>query len=210
MHKWIVFLLALVVPLTVAAHPGRTASDGCHYCRTRCDYWGQAWNARHCHGGYTAPTPSYSPPKPSCPANAYKSGSSCVCKSGYATSLDKSRCIKIPANAHKSYGATDVWECDSGYVESGNRCIPIPKKVEKKVIEEPDPEVKTEELPVKKYSDEEIEEIKEVINQVRQGIDEATNQSDDGFGGFMLGAITVSGLYWLYKKYQGKKGKKSI
>lgn len=33
------------------AHPGRTAADGCHYCRTNCDKWGVAWNERHCHGG---------------------------------------------------------------------------------------------------------------------------------------------------------------
>ncbi len=32
------------------SHPGRTAADGCHYCRTRCDYWGVPWNQRHCHG----------------------------------------------------------------------------------------------------------------------------------------------------------------
>jgi len=39
----------------VFAHPGRTAADGCHYCRTNCDKWGVPWNVRHCHGG-TAPT----------------------------------------------------------------------------------------------------------------------------------------------------------
>lgn len=38
-----------------AAHPERTASDGCHYCRTNCDSWGVPWNARHCHSGYTYP-----------------------------------------------------------------------------------------------------------------------------------------------------------
>ena len=37
------------------SHPGRTASDGCHYCRTNCDYWGVPWNQRHCHYDY-APT----------------------------------------------------------------------------------------------------------------------------------------------------------
>jgi len=42
----------------VIAHPGRTASDGCHYCRTNCDYWGVPWNQRHCHGGYTTPAPN--------------------------------------------------------------------------------------------------------------------------------------------------------
>lgn len=35
----------------VAAHPGGTAADGCHYCRTNCDRWGVAWGERHCHGG---------------------------------------------------------------------------------------------------------------------------------------------------------------
>ena len=36
---------------SIFAHPGNTASDDCHYCRTNCDYWGVAWNQRHCHGG---------------------------------------------------------------------------------------------------------------------------------------------------------------
>lgn len=51
----------------VKAHPGNTASDGCHYCRTRCDYWGVPWNQRHCHGGYIPPqatTQPYIPPSP--------------------------------------------------------------------------------------------------------------------------------------------------
>ena len=39
-----------VTPVTLA-HPGRTASDGCHYCRTNCSSWGVAWDTRHCHGG---------------------------------------------------------------------------------------------------------------------------------------------------------------
>ena len=41
------------VPLTAGAawaHPGRTAADGCHYCRTNCDKWGEVADARHCHG----------------------------------------------------------------------------------------------------------------------------------------------------------------
>lgn len=39
----------LLIPLGALAHPGRTASDGCHYCRTNCDYWGVPHNQRHCH-----------------------------------------------------------------------------------------------------------------------------------------------------------------
>lgn len=38
------------------AHPGNTASDGCHYCRTNCDSWGVPWNERHCHGSGTVET----------------------------------------------------------------------------------------------------------------------------------------------------------
>lgn len=60
-------LLYLFVFTTVVnAHPGRTASDGCHYCRTNCDSWGVAWNERHCHGGGQAeptstPYPTWTP-----------------------------------------------------------------------------------------------------------------------------------------------------
>lgn len=45
----IVFLLVLDSPTN--AHPGNTASDGCHYCRTNCESWGEVYGARHCHGG---------------------------------------------------------------------------------------------------------------------------------------------------------------
>jgi len=44
----------LFVAAPAMSHPGNTASDGCHYCRTNCDYWGVAWNQRHCHGGSAA------------------------------------------------------------------------------------------------------------------------------------------------------------
>lgn len=66
MNPWVKkFLPILVTTLLVVflsktpvfAHPGRTASDGCHYCRTRCDYWGVTWNVRHCHGGAIPASP---------------------------------------------------------------------------------------------------------------------------------------------------------
>lgn len=44
-------LLLLCAPAAALGHPGRTAADGCHYCRTHCDSWGVPWNERHCHGG---------------------------------------------------------------------------------------------------------------------------------------------------------------
>lgn len=56
-HKQLVLLATIIVihlfsPIA-NAHPGNTAADGCHYCRTNCDSWGVAWNQRHCHGGST-------------------------------------------------------------------------------------------------------------------------------------------------------------
>src|SRR5918999_6592967 len=52
------FLLFLFVVSPVEAHPGKTAADGCHYCRTNCDKWGVPWNERHCHGGGSTPIQS--------------------------------------------------------------------------------------------------------------------------------------------------------
>ena len=52
--------LALVMALTASsafAHPGGTASDGCHYCRTNCAQWGVATGQRHCHGQTPTPEP---------------------------------------------------------------------------------------------------------------------------------------------------------
>ena len=55
-------LVALAVLLIVSnalAHPGRTAADGCHYCRTNCAKWGETTGARHCHGQKSQrPTPA--------------------------------------------------------------------------------------------------------------------------------------------------------
>ncbi|ALE02666.1 SHOCT domain-containing protein [Candidatus Pseudothioglobus singularis] len=63
----------------------------------------------------------------SIPINAYKSGNSWKCKSGYKKSRD--RCIKetvIPTNAHSSGSS---WACNTGYKKVGSKCnkIYIPK-----------------------------------------------------------------------------------
>ncbi len=71
MTPWVKKIMLLFITTILAyslfskpafAHPGRTAADGCHYCRTNCDYWGVPWNARHCHGGVIT-IPEYSIPK---------------------------------------------------------------------------------------------------------------------------------------------------
>src|SRR3990167_7300888 len=59
-----ILAIGLLLPFLTSAHPGRTASDGCHYCRTNCSYWGEIYGARHCHGGgssYSPPTYNFSP-----------------------------------------------------------------------------------------------------------------------------------------------------
>ncbi len=61
LKRGFVLLLLLIVclfaPSTSFAHPGNTASDGCHYCWTNCAYWGEIYGQRHCHGGYSPPAP---------------------------------------------------------------------------------------------------------------------------------------------------------
>ena len=44
-------LICLMVPSEVYAHPGRTDSNGCHYCRTNCAKWGLRNGEYHCHNG---------------------------------------------------------------------------------------------------------------------------------------------------------------
>ena len=46
-----------------------------------------------------------------------------TCKDGYAKSLNKNRCIKIPLNAHIANDGKNVWLCDDGYLEKGNSCV---------------------------------------------------------------------------------------
>ena len=51
MTQYIVLaLLGLALTVSPAfAHPGNTAADGCHYCRTNCAKWGEVYGERHCH-----------------------------------------------------------------------------------------------------------------------------------------------------------------
>ena len=60
----VVVTLFVLVANPVFAHPGNTAADGCHYCRTNCDYWGVPWNERHCHNGSTVPSTPIPTPVP--------------------------------------------------------------------------------------------------------------------------------------------------
>lgn len=46
-----VILLITMMPTLVFAHPGRTDSSGCHYCRTNCAKYGLSNGEYHCHNG---------------------------------------------------------------------------------------------------------------------------------------------------------------
>ncbi|MCY4372445.1 MAG: hypothetical protein OXC31_01655 [Spirochaetaceae bacterium] len=67
-------VLLTMAALEAAGHPGRTAADGCHFCRTNCDRWNVEADERHCHGGGSSPTPTttgtQTQPEPTaCPAS---------------------------------------------------------------------------------------------------------------------------------------------
>ena len=55
LYSAISILNLFLLSASVSAHPGNTASDGCHYCRTNCASWGVPSNTRHCHGSNTKP-----------------------------------------------------------------------------------------------------------------------------------------------------------
>lgn len=48
---FLVVILIMVMPINIFAHPGRTDSSGCHYCRTNCSKWGLSNGEYHCHNG---------------------------------------------------------------------------------------------------------------------------------------------------------------
>lgn len=47
--KYLLSMYLIILCSISDAHPGRTASDGCHYCRTNCASWGVPAGQRHCH-----------------------------------------------------------------------------------------------------------------------------------------------------------------
>mgnify|MGYP004514426059 FL=1 len=49
----ITILCVILCPYNTFAHPGRTDSNGCHYCRTNCASWGLNQDEYHCHSGNT-------------------------------------------------------------------------------------------------------------------------------------------------------------
>jgi hypothetical protein len=92
-RSFICSILALAIALmsfgTAMAHPGNTASDGCHYCRTNCSSWGVPWNTRHCHGGYVAAPPIQTPEPWSCEIEGTKFYSNSEASEYWYLQIDK-------------------------------------------------------------------------------------------------------------------------
>lgn len=129
--KYLIIMAAVMAvflsPLKALAHPGNTASDGCHYCRTNCTSWGEVYGTRHCHGGgYSAPT---IPTIPTCPSmSSYNSLSGqCECIYGYVSSGGS--CISRDQYCRNNYGYSsrysvleDSCECSYGYILTNGSC----------------------------------------------------------------------------------------
>lgn len=120
----ICFAVSALIPVYTYAHPGNTAADGMHYCRTNCDSWGVPWGQRHGHGGgsYTSNS-SYSAPAPY--VSTYKSNSDC----GIDSFAYLGTCYYLPDNATKS--PFSGFTCNYGYEEVGyGLSVQCLKKVE--------------------------------------------------------------------------------
>jgi len=120
---FLLFALGVLIPLYSYAHPGNTAADGCHYCRTNCGSWGVQWNERHCHGGstrsYSSATNYYTTPaQPTCPLNSRSNFSGgCECNSGYVASGGK--CISYSSYCTEKYGLMSTYS----YLNDSCQCI---------------------------------------------------------------------------------------
>ena len=84
---WLFTAVLVLTPAPSWSHPGNTAADGCHYCRTNCASWGQVAGARHCHGGVARP-PRPAPPPPFQPRRGVERPSAVLHTTGYARIID--------------------------------------------------------------------------------------------------------------------------
>lgn len=92
-------IFALFYAPESSAHPGRTAADGCHYCRTNCDSWGVSWNERHCHGGGSSGGSGNSVPVQSDSVQSAPVVQQPVVKRIYPTATPKPTLTPIPTKA---------------------------------------------------------------------------------------------------------------
>lgn len=145
------FILAIFGVLVI--HGTASAKSGCcswhggvNYCGTNgyyiCNDGSQSPSCTCSGGGTTGGsnnyTPIYTTPpkcptgqnydynnnKCSCPAGMQPDkNQKCMCKTGYALSVEGSYCFKLPAHAVSKPTAKDGWDCETAYFRQGNSCF---------------------------------------------------------------------------------------
>lgn len=90
-----------------------------------------------------------------------------LCEEGFAHTLDGSKCVQIPPNAHAVDSKTDIWLCNEGYREVSNGCEEI------EIVEEVVNEDSEEELTLMTHANEDMQKTKEdnvftqIVNKVK-------------------------------------------
>ncbi len=192
--------LCLIIPIIIInitisyAHPWRTASDWCHYCRTNCDSRWVGRNVRHCHGWSSNSSNSYSSYTNNCPTNSQYSilEKWCICNIWYAPSLNYNHCIKIPENAHIATNSnTDVWLCNQWYEEIWNSCHKIINNEEEQQL----PVFEVQELDFNNNT--QTPKNESITNNNFQNTNSNNNWDNDDW---LLYILIAWGWYYFYKK----------
>lgn len=95
--KIVFFSLIFLLNINFAsAHPGRTDSNGCHYCRTNCVRWGLSDGEYHCHNSGSQSSSSSGSSKSTTPSVRYIYGCTDPSAINYNSNANKDNgsCIK--------------------------------------------------------------------------------------------------------------------
>lgn len=136
----VIILITIVMNLTinnVYAHPGRTDSNGCHYCRTNCAKWGLSQGQYHCHNGgsssssRTKSTKSSSSAKPNQSANLTKETTKPVVKIKKSNNAKLKKLLisnkEISVNKNMYYETDNDMETIEAIPESSKAKVEIDK-----------------------------------------------------------------------------------
>ena len=118
MKKYGILILVVFISLfsikDVYAHPGRTDSSGCHYCRTNCAKWGLSNGEYHCHNSGSSSNSASNSVK-----NIYGCTDSNSINYNSRANMDDGSCIK------KVYGCTnkDAYNYDPNANADNGKCV---------------------------------------------------------------------------------------
>lgn len=118
MKKYGILILVVFISLLsikdVYAHPGRTDSRGCHYCRTNCAKWGLSNGEYHCHNNGSSSNSTSNSVN-----NIYGCTDSNSINYNSRANVDDGSCIK------KVYGCTnkDAYNYDQNANVDNGKCV---------------------------------------------------------------------------------------